>query len=61
MLDRVKAEFRTENQTDMLVIGLSMIVIGVTTASAPSEVGIGLVLGTVLLVGGILMLVGTHI
>jgi hypothetical protein len=45
----------------MVVIGLSMIATGGLTASTPSDVGIGLVLGTVSLVGGVLMLVGTRV
>lgn len=59
MLERIRTEFRSEDQTTLLVLGLSMVVVGGLTASTASEVGIGPVFGAVLLVCGILVLGGT--
>lgn len=59
MLDRLRSDFRSENPKTTLVLGLSMIVTGGLTASSASDVGIGPVLGTAVLVCGLLMLVGT--
>jgi hypothetical protein len=59
MLDRIKADFRTENKTTMSVLSLSMIVSGGFAATAARDIGIGTALGTVVLVCGLFMLVGT--
>jgi len=61
MLDRIKSDFRSEGQTTMLVLGLSMTVTGGLTASAPSDVGIGPVFGTVIAVCGLFVLVGATV
>jgi hypothetical protein len=59
MLNRIKADFRTEDRTTMLVLGLSMSVTGVLTASGASDVGISTALGTAVLMCGLFVLVGT--
>jgi hypothetical protein len=61
MLNRIKADFRTEDRTTMLVLGLSMSVTGVLTASGASDVGIGTALGTAVSMCGLFVLVGTVI
>jgi hypothetical protein len=61
MLNRIKADFRTEDGTTMLVLGLSMSVTGVLTASGASDVGIGTALGTAVSMCGLFVLVGTVI
>lgn len=43
----------------MLVLGLSMVITGGLTAAGASDVGIGPVLGTAVLVCGLLVLGGT--
>jgi hypothetical protein len=61
MLNRIKSDFRTEDRTTMLVLGLSMSVTGVLTASGASDVGIGTALGTAVSMCGLFVLVGTVI
>jgi hypothetical protein len=61
MLNQIKAAFRTEDGTTMLVLGLSMSVTGVLTASGASDVGIGTALGTAVSMCGLFVLVGTVI
>lgn len=61
MLNRIKADFRTEDRTTMLVLGLSMSVTGVLTASGASDIGISTALGTTVLMCGLFVLVGTII
>ena len=61
MLERIKSDFRSEDRETMVVLGLSMTVVGILTASGTSDVGIGVVLGTALIVCGLFVLVGTMI
>lgn len=59
MLERIRSDFRSEDRETMLVLGLSMTVVGVLTASGMSDVGISVVLGTAVAICGLLVLVGT--
>ncbi|MFB6228935.1 MAG: hypothetical protein ABEH88_10320 [Halobacteriales archaeon] len=59
MLDHIRSDFRSEDRTTMLVLGLSMAVTGSLTASGASDVGIGQVLGAAVLVCGLVVLGGT--
>lgn len=59
MLDRIRSDFRSEDRETMLVLGLSMTVVGILTASGVSDVGISVVLGIAIAVSGLFVLVGT--
>lgn len=61
MLERIRSEFKSEDRETILVLGLSMTVVGVLTASGASDIGISVLLGTVVTICGLLMLVGTVI
>lgn len=58
-LERLRGDFMSEDSETVLTLGLANTVIGVLTASGASDVGIGLALGTVLLIVGTALIGGT--